>query len=42
VQVSDEHAGYMWADVPQMKEKLAKDIIKALDANDAWNAFKSE
>ena len=42
VQVSDEHAGYMWADVPQMKEKLGQDLIKARDANDEWNACKSQ
>lgn len=34
--LSDEHSGVMWADQNEMREYLAGDIKKALDANSVW------
>ena len=42
VVLSEEHSGYRWADRNTMREYLADDIQKALDANGIWGIFKEE
>lgn len=42
VRLSEEHTGYLWADIRQMGDLLSDDIKKALDANDIWKILETE